>query len=59
MVESIRKKAEEKYGDTNWNVIIYDVKCAFDIKFQVETHKGSYIKADYDGLRFYVYPSHC
>ena len=59
MVESIRKKAEEKYGDTNWNVIIYDVKCAFDIKFQVETHKGSYIKADFDGLRFYIYPSYC
>ena len=56
---SIQKKAEEQYGDNYWNVIIYDVKCAFDLKFQVETHKGSYIKADYDGLRFYVYPSHC
>ena len=59
MAHSIQKKAKEQYGDNYWNVIIYDVKCAFDLKFQVETHKGSYIKADYDGLRFYIYPSYC
>ena len=58
MAISIQNKAEKQYGDTYWNVIIYDVKCAFDLKFQVETHKGSYIKADYDGLRFYIYPSY-
>lgn len=57
MADSIIKKAKEQYGDTNWNVIIYDVKCAFDLKFQLDTHKGSYIKADYDGLRFYIYPT--
>ena len=56
MAISIQNKAEEQYGDTYWNVIIYDVKCAYDLKFQVETHKGSYIKADYDDLRFYIYP---
>ena len=59
MAISIQNKAEKQYGDTYWNVIIYDVKCAFDLKFQVETHKGSYIKADFDGLRFYIYPSYC
>ena len=59
MADSIIKKAKEQYGDTNWNVIIYDVKCAFDLKFQLDTHKGSYIKADYDGLRFYIYPTCC
>ena len=59
MATSIQKKAEEQYGDNYWNVIIYDVKCAFDLKFQIETLKGSYIKADFDGLRFYIYPSYC
>ena len=59
MTNSILKKAKEQYGDTNWNVIIYDIKCALDLKFQLDTHKGSYIKADYDGLRFYIYPTRC
>jgi hypothetical protein len=57
MAVSIQKKAQEQYGG-KWNVIIYDAKCAFDLKFQVETTKGSYINADYDGLRFYIFPNH-
>ena len=56
MADSISKKAQEQYGG-DWNVIIYDAKCAFDLKFQVETAKGSYIKADYDGLMFYIFPN--
>ena len=55
MALSIHEKAKEKYGGY-WNVII-NTKCAFDLEFQVETAQGTYIKADYDGLRFYIFQS--
>ena len=51
MALSIHEKAKEQYGGY-WNVII-NTKCAFDLEFQVRTAQGTYIKADYDGLRFY------
>ena len=51
MALSIHEKAKERYGGC-WNVII-NTKCAFDLEFQVRTAQGTYIKADYDGLRFY------
>ena len=55
MALSIHEKAKEQYGGY-WNVII-DTKCAFDLEFQVQTAQGTYIKADYDGLRFYIFQS--
>ena len=56
MAGSIREKAQKQYGG-EWNVIIYDAKCAIDLKFQVETTKGSYINVYYDGLSFYIFPN--